>query len=169
MAGGISFAIEVDDNKVRLMLDQLPKVIEQKLKETIGELTNELLPMVLAGEPVRTGRMRRLTQAFVDEGFSKKTGGHWIRGRVKVLRTVDANVAAAAGALEYGAPGTRRHGPVEVRGYRRRSGVVRKYERRRPKIRAMFFMRGPMRMMRPRIEARLQAIVNDALQARNFR
>ena len=104
--------ISINDTRLRVRLDDLPKELQDRLEQTIRGLTNELLRKVEAKEPVRTGRLRRLTHAYVDRNEKK----NFIRGRVRVLRTGEHNTAAAAGALEYGAPGNRRKGKVEVEG-----------------------------------------------------
>jgi hypothetical protein len=89
----------------------------------------------------------------------------FVRGRVRIIPTGKAQqIAAAFGALEYGAPGKRRGGPVRVRGYRRSSGAVAAYQRRRPHITARRFLRGPAAAMRSRALAELEAIVGKALQ-----
>ena len=73
-------------------------------------------------------------------------------------------MAAAFGALEYGAPGKRRSGPVKVRQSRRGGVVVSSYERRRPTIRARRFLRGPAAAMRPEIVAALQAAIGRTIK-----
>lgn len=162
----VHFTIEdgADNGRVLLRLDQLPEKIARKLKAEIGRLTHQLLAQVEAKQPVRTGTLRQQTHAYVDEGVNK--GGRWVRGRVRVLReeASGVNYGIVAGALEYGAPGKRRTGPVPVRGYRRQSVKVRSHTRRRPKIAAMRFLRGPAAAQRPRARAALMAIINDAVK-----
>lgn len=162
---GVHFSIEEHDSgRIRLRLDQLPEKIRRQLKAEIGRLTNQLLQRVKAAEPVRTGTLRQQTVAFIDEGFSKK-GGRWVRGRVRVLRDEGgSNYGRIAGALEYGAPGKRRRGPVPVAAYRRESVKVRAHTRRRPRIQAMRFLRGPAAALRPRARAALEAIINQAVR-----
>lgn len=160
MSGGIEFKIDVIDNgRVKLRLDEFPKKVQQRLKQTIGTLVRELLTRVEAAEPMRTGALRRATQAFVDEGISR--GGPWVRGRVRVTR--ESGLGARFGALEYGAPGTRRRGAVPVRGYSRAGVRVSSYSRRRPNIKEMRFLRGPARSQRARAVAALEAALNDAI------
>jgi hypothetical protein len=159
MSGLIDLRIDVDDTKLRLRLDQLPTKLRQALKAKIRELTTELLHKVEAREPVRTGRLRRLTQSYVDENPAKQ----FVRGRVRVLRSRDHNAAAAAGALEYGSTGKR----YAVRGYTRRGRPVQGYMRRGG-IQAQRFLRGPAAAMMPKARAELQAVLTkfaaDALK-----
>jgi hypothetical protein len=119
----------------------------------------QLLSRVKGAEPVQTGRLRAATRSFVDSRQD------FIRGRVRILATGKASrLGAAFGALEYGGPGTRRSGPVPVRGYRRNTGSVAAYQRRRPHITARRFLRGPGAAMRPRAIAELEAIVGETLR-----
>jgi hypothetical protein len=160
MAGGIHFSIEESGSgALKLRLDQLPRKIQRRLKTEIGRLTNQLLSRVEAREPTRTGTLRQQTVAFVDE----RAG--WVRGRVRVLRDEGgSNYGRIAGALEYGAPGKRRRGPVPVAAHRRENVRVRAHTRRRPRIQAMRFLRGPAAAMRPRARAALMAIINEAVR-----
>jgi hypothetical protein len=163
---GVHWTIEegAENGRVLIRLDQLPKKIHLRLKAEIDRLTHQLLARVEAAEPVRTGTLRQQTEAYLDQGINK--GGRWVRGRVRVLRddVSGVNYGKVAGALEYGAPGKRRTGPVPVAGYRRQSVKVRTHTRRRPKIQAMRFLRGPAAAMRPQARARLMAIINEALK-----
>jgi len=171
IAGGIDFRIEEgkDNGRVLLRLDQFPKAVRRRLHATITRLTHELLAKVEAAEPVRTGTLRQQTHAYVDEGISR--GGQWIRGRVRVLRheVSGVNYGKVAGALEYGAPGRRGTGKVAVAGHTRGRAMVRGYERRRPTIRAMRFLRGPALAQRARALAQLEAALGDAIKDQNFR
>jgi len=158
-------AITVDSNVNRLILhfDQLPAALQRKLKIAIGRSTHALLARVKAAEPVQTGRLRAATHAFVDERAD------FVRGRVKILATGKANpLAARFGALEYGAPGKRRRGPVRVRAYSRGGRPVGSYERRRPRIQARRFLRGPFAAMRPAIKAELEAAIGQAINEFDF-
>jgi hypothetical protein len=148
----IDYRVEVNANRLVLRLEQLPTVLRQRLKSKIGELTQELLRKVEAREPVRTGRLRRLTHAYVDENVAK----NFVRGRVRVLRTRDHNTAGAAGALEYGSTGKR----FAVRGYRSRGGQVSAYQRRGG-IQAQRFLRGPAAIMIPRARLELQRVLQE--------
>lgn len=155
-----AFNVSVESNLNRLILhfDRLPEGIKRQLVVKITQLTQQLLPQVKAAEPVQTGRLRAATRSFVD------VRPDFVRGRVRILPTGKAQrLGAAFGALEYGAPGTRRHGPVKVRAYRRATGTVAAYKRRRPTIAARRFLRGPAAAMRPRAKAELEAIVGKAL------
>jgi len=161
------FSMQIKDTGLRLAFDKLPEALRNRLAITIRALTDELLAEVKAGEPRRTGRLLSMTRSFVDV----KEG--WVRGRVRVLRSESANSAAAAGALEYGAPG--RRGAFRVRSYRRRiskvfghpvqsqSVLVHSYTRK-AKIREMRFLRGPAASMLPRARAALEAAVAEAIK-----
>lgn len=143
-------SIEVNDTALRLHLDELPRKLEQQLQAKLLELTNELLRKVVAREPVRTGRLRRLTQSYVDVNRDKG----YVRGRVRVLRTREHNTAAAAAALEYGSTGRR----YTVRGYTSRGRSVPSYQRRGG-IQAQRFLRGPAAIMIPKARAELARLV----------
>lgn len=152
--------ISVDSNITRLQLhfDTLPDAIKRALEVKITELTHELHARVRAAEPMRTGRLRAATRAYVD------VRQDFIRGRVRIRPTGRAqDVGAAFGALEYGAPGRLRSGPVKVRRYRRAGGAVTAYERRRPHITPRLFLRGPAAGMRARALAELELIVGKTL------
>jgi hypothetical protein len=162
------FDAKVKTSGIVLSFDKLPEALRNRLAVTIRALTDELLAEVKAGEPRRTGRLLSMTRSFVDV----KEG--WVRGRVRVLRSESTNFAAAAGALEYGAPG--RRGAFRVRSYRRRlthvfghptaggqTVLVSSY-RRRAKIREMRFLRNPAAAMLPRARVALEAAVADAIK-----
>jgi hypothetical protein len=156
---GLNVSIDSNVNSLILHLDKLPDELKHRLEVKITQLTMQLLSQVKAAEPVQTGRLRAATRRFVDvrQGF--------VRGRVRILPTGKASrLGAAFGALEYGAPGKRRSGPVPVRGYRRNTGPVAAYRRQRPHIRARRFLRGPGAAMRPRARAELEAIVGETLR-----
>ena len=150
----IGVRIDVDDTRLVARLDALPQVLQVKLEAKIRTLTNQLLHMVEAREPVRTGRLRRLTQAYVDVNQAK----HFVRGRVRGLRTRNHNTAGAAGALEYGSTGRR----FPVRGYRRRGASVQSYQRRGG-IQAQRFLRGPAAIMIPKARAEIAALLKEPL------
>jgi len=154
----LNVSIESNANRLALHFDQLPDAIKRQLEVTITKYTHMLLSRVRAAEPVRTGRLRAATREFVD------VRQDFVRGRVRILPTGKAqDVAAAFGALEYGAPGKRRSGPVKVRGYRREGGTVAAYTRGRPHIRARRFLRGPAAAIKPALRAELEAIINKKL------
>lgn len=159
MSGLIDVRIDANDTRLRLRLDALPKELQRQLEAKIRELTTELLHKVEAREPVRTGRLRRLTEMYVDRNEAKQ----FVRGRVRVLRTRDHNTAGAAGALEYGSTGKR----YAVRGYTRRGSPVQGYMRKGG-ITAQRFLRTPAAAMIPKARAELRALLgqfaNDALK-----
>jgi len=151
---GIEFRMELNATRLQVALDTLPDEIRRRLKIKITELTNQLLHRVEAREPVRTGRLRSLTHAYIDDNRAK----NYVRGRVRVLRRRGAhNVAAAAGALEYGSTGRR----FAVRAYRRRGGNVSAYNRRGG-ITELRFLRGPAATMLPRARAEIAEVIRDA-------
>jgi hypothetical protein len=158
-----------DERRILVRLDGLPSQLRTALRPAITSLTQQLLQRVRAAEPVRTGRLRQATQAFVDERRDR------ISGKVRVLafrgRTAPRgshNVAAAA--LEYGA-----HRRFTVRAHRARLGhvfgqrrtggmvMVEAYQRH-ANITARRFLRSPAAAMRPRIQAELQRIIKETLQ-----
>jgi hypothetical protein len=155
----LNVTIDSNLNKLVLHFDQMQDDLKRQLEVAITRLTMQLLSRVKGAEPVRTGRLRAATRSFVD------VRQDFVRGRVRVLPTGKAqSVGAAFGALEYGAPGKRRSGPVRVRGYSRSSGAVAAYQRRRPHITARRFLRGPAAALLPRARAELEAIVGKTLQ-----
>lgn len=156
---GLNIIVDSNLNRLVLKLDKLPDELKRQLEVKITQLTMQLLSRVKAAEPVRTGRLRAATRSFVD------TRQTFVRGRVRILSGGKASrLGAAFGALEYGGPGQRRHGPVSVSGYRRNAGSVAAYERRRPHIRARRFLRGPAATILSRARAELAETVRDAMQ-----
>ena len=151
----IDAKLELNDTRLRVRLDTLPDKLRRRLVSTIGRLTNELLHKVEAREPLRTGRLRALTQAYVDDNRIKQ----FVRGRVRVLRSRAHNTAAAAGALEYGSTGKR----FAVSGYSRRGYRVRGYQRVGG-ITEMRFLRGPAAAMLPKARAELRRVLADVLK-----
>ena len=162
------FDVKIDATRLNFTLDKLPEALRTRLATTIKELADELLAEVKAGEQRRTGRLQAETQDFVDVQES------WVRGRVRVLRSaLGASEAAAAGALEYGAPG--RRGAFRVKAYRRKltqvfgrpatsnqSVLVSSYTRK-AHIHAVRFLRDPAARMLPRARAALEAAITDAI------
>jgi len=151
----IDAKLDLNDTKLRVRLDALPDKLRPPLVTTIGRLTHELLGKVEAREPFRTGRLRSLTQAYVDDNRIK----NFVRGRVRVLRSREHNTAAAAGALEYGSTGKK----FAVKGYMRRGSHVRGYERVGG-ITEMRFLRGPAAAMLPKARAELRRVLADVLK-----
>ena len=151
----IDAKLDLNDVRLRLRLESMPKQLQKRLQQTIGRLTNELVHKVEAREPVRTGRLRSLTQAYVDTNQIKM----FVRGRVRVLRTRQHNTAAAAGALEYGSTGKK----FAVKGYMRRGSHVRGYQRVGG-ITEMRFLRGPAAAMLPKARAELRRVLADVLK-----
>ena len=151
----IDAKLDLNDVRLRVRLESMPKQLQKRLQQTIGRLTNELVHKVEAREPVRTGRLRSLTQAYVDTNQIKM----FVRGRVRVLRTRQHNTAAAAGALEYGSTGKK----FAVKGYMRRGSHVRGYQRVGG-ITEMRFLRGPAAAMLPKARAELRRVLADVLK-----
>lgn len=160
----LGLTIESNTNRVALHFDEMPALLKKQLKAAIDKVTHELLGRVKAREPVRTGRLRRSTHAYVDERTD------FIRGRVRVLATgKKSEIAAAFGALEYGGPGARRAGKkVKVKSYTGGGRRVRAYERRQPRIKARRFLRGPAAAMRPQIRAELEAAIGQTIKEFDF-
>jgi hypothetical protein len=154
MSGLIDMRIDVDDRRLQLRLDALPKELERRLEAKIRELTNQTLRLVVAREPVRTGRLRKQTHSYVDTNRAKR----FVRGRVRILPVQEGvnRTAAAFGALEYGSTGSR----FAVRGYTRGGRQVRGYERRGT-IRARRFLRSSAAIMLPKARAELQALLSQ--------
>jgi len=151
----IDAKMDLNDTRLRLRLESMPKQLQKRLQQTIGRLTRELLHKVEAREPVRTGRLRSLTEAYVDTNDIKM----FVRGRVRVLRSREHNTAAAAGALEYGGTGKK----FAVQGYTRRGARVRGYSRVGG-IKEMRFLRGPAAAMLPKARAELRRVLQEELK-----
>jgi hypothetical protein len=154
----IDVRIDADDTRLVARLDALPRELERRLEAKIRELTNQTLRMVEAREPVRTGRRRRQTPAYVDVNRAKR----FVRGRVRVLRSREHNTAAAAGALEYGSTGR----PFRVRGYTRRGAQVSAYSRRGG-IQAQRFLRGPAAIMIPKARREIAQLLRASVDEAN--
>jgi hypothetical protein len=108
-----------------------------------------------------------MTRSYVD------TREGWVRGRVRVLRSIDENTAAKAGALEYGAPGRRGRFTVKAHKMRlshfmhtpiRQRWVMVPAYRRTAKIRELRFLRDPAAAMLPRARAELEQAVAEAIK-----
>ena len=157
----IDAKLDLNDVRLRVRFDTLSEQLQRRLQQTIGRLTHELLAKVEAREPVRTGRLRSLTEAYVDTNKIKM----FVRGRVRVLRTREHNTAAAAGALEYGSTGKK----FPVKGYMRRdergrfASRVRGYQRVGG-ITEMRFLRGPAAAMLPKARAELRRVLQEMLK-----
>jgi hypothetical protein len=146
------FTMTVSDLNVRQSFDRLTPALKTELRKTVTSLTQQLLGLVRAREPVRTGYMLSRTVSFVDERPTL------IRGRVRIIATGSAQrVAAAFGALEYGA-----HKRIVVAAHSRGRARVRAYDRT-VNIAARRFLRGPAAAMRPLILAELEAAVARAV------
>jgi hypothetical protein len=152
----IDVRIDANDTRLKLQLDNLPKALRRRLRARIEILTNQLLRMVEAREPVRTGYLRSRTRAYVDENPVK----NFVRGRVRILATGSAQrVGAAFGALEYGSTGR----PFPVRPYTRNGHTVRGYQRRGT-IQAQRFLRGPAAIMLPKARRELQLVLRETVR-----
>lgn len=158
---GVTFS--VDERRLEAHLDRMSDRLRSKLSERITSLTAQLLERIHAAEPMRTGRLRSETQMLVDHGED------WVRGRVRIMGQGREHNEAAA-ALEYGAQRS-----FNVRAYmEKRSAVfgrsiapepitVKAY-RRHANIRPRRFLRDPAEAMRSRIEAEIQAAIDDAVR-----
>jgi hypothetical protein len=146
-----TFTVEFDDERLLLHFEKLSTTLKTNLRSTITSLTDNLLGQVRSAEPSRTGLLRSLTRAFVDEG------DNFVRGRVRVLGPPGSRHNIAAAALEYGV-----HRSVSVRAYQRQSFQVRAYERQAD-IAARRFLRDPAAAMRSKVLAALQAAIDKSV------
>ena len=147
----IDFSVKVDDTRLKVMFDQLPKKLQANLKVTITELVDEALIRLRAAEPRRTGRIQRETRRFVDERES------FIRGRVRILGPAGRGHNVAAAALEYGA-----HRSFPVRAYSRSGERVGAY-RRRANIAERRFLRDTAAGLHAMALAALQQAVSQTI------
>lgn len=102
VAGAIQLIFdEASENRVLARLNEFPDDLQKRLEDPIKSITAEMLALVLAAEPVRTGALHDATQSFVD------IRDNLIRGRVRVLSPPNkaGQHNTYAGALEYGAHG----------------------------------------------------------------
>lgn len=157
-------ANEADERKIAVHLDELPRRLRSALRPIITELTDRLLKGVHAAEPMRSGRLRAATKAFIDEKDDR------ISGKVRVVAEggTGSGTHEAAAALEYGA-----HRSVMVSEHTERlSGKLKRSEAgglvmveayvRRANIMARRFMRDPATAMRPEAMAELQRAISEA-------
>jgi hypothetical protein len=156
--GIIDAQMDLNDTRLRVRLDRIEPELRVRLYRTIGRLTKELLHKVEAREPIRTGRLRRLTEAYVDDNKIK----NFVRGRVRVLRTREHNTAAAAGALEYGSTGKEFPVSAYSRGRTRRRHAVRWYTRVGG-ITEMRFLRGPAAAMLPKARQEIARVLHEVV------
>lgn len=145
----IDFNVKVDDARIKVMFDELPKRLQGNLKRTITALTDQTLVRLRAAEPRRTGRMLRETRRFVDEREN------FIRGRVRILGPGGRGHNVAAAALEYGA-----HRSFPVRAHERAGDRVHAY-RRRANIAERRFLRDAAAGLRERVLAELRRTIAE--------
>ena len=147
------FIITDSTNQLQVHFAKLPMTLQTNLRKTISALTAELLGLVRAAEPVRTGLLRAQTRSYVD------TSESYVRGRVRILATGHASrTGAAFGALEYGA-----HSAILVAAHRRRGGLVREYARV-VNIREQRFLRNSMDAIRGKATTELEAAIAKTIE-----
>lgn len=151
----IDFKIKVDDTRIGVMFDELPRRLRANLRRTITELTEELLLKVRAAEPRRTGALRAETRRFIDEREN------FIRGRVRILGPGGRGHNIAAAALEYGA-----HRSFPVKSYTRAGHRISAY-RRRANITEQRFVRNAAEGMRAKVLAELQRAIDETIAETN--
>jgi hypothetical protein len=159
------FTIQVDDRRLTLHLEALPRALKIALRQRIEALAATLLAQVRAAEPVRTGRLRAATHSFLTERETSIRGGVII-----AARTAGEAHNVAAAALEYGV-----HRSVNVRAHAARlthlfghaatrQTVMIRAHPRRVDIAERRFLRGPAAAIRGHAIAELQAAITEAIE-----
>lgn len=158
------FTFAVDDRRLSVHLDELPRQLQRQLRFRIQALTQSLLTGVIAAEPARTGYLRSQTRAYVDER------PNWIRGRVRIRPTGRAQwIGAYFGALEYGV-----HSAFTVKAHRARlthmfgravspRSVAIPAHLRRVDITERRFLRRPGAVVLARARTEIQEAINTAV------
>lgn len=162
MPGFVSVEV-AGTREVGLRFDAFPDALHEALAAEIGRLGEELLALVEAATPSRTGQLRS----------EERLRAYDEPERIKAEVTVSAE-QAKAGALEYGA-----HRATAVRAHQMRLDhawarrlaapievLVGAYTRV-PDIAERAFERGPLDAMTPEILDRLDAVVASATEAAN--
>jgi hypothetical protein len=154
------------ERQVGLLLEEFPNAFYDALLREVNALTRELLALIQARTPTRTGQLRSEERARV---YADQTR---IAGRVSVAG--DAKDAAKAGALEYGA-----HRATSVRAHQMHldhvfanalaapMNVLVDAYTRTPDIAEVAFERGSLGAMEPEILERLNAVAVKAVGEAN--
>ena len=142
------------DRQVGLRFEEFPDALYDALRQEIDSLTTELFARVVAATPSKTGGLRSKERVWI---FTDKTR---ITGYVDVHGTV-ADIKKAA-ALEYGA-----HKPVHVSAYSRPDGAIVDAYTRPNNVMERAFERGPLGAMAGQVNARLNAVVEQAVAKAN--
>jgi hypothetical protein len=160
------FGLQLEgDRRVGLRFEEFPERARQRLAAAMDSITQRLLARVEAAEPIKTGKLRGETTAYVS------SGPNFVKGTVaiRVPKGAQAGVEAGkAAALEYGA-----HKSIAVKAYSRTldhvflhaiaptEQLVRAYVRR-ANIAEQRFLRGPIDEMRDQILTELREAVEGA-------
>jgi hypothetical protein len=155
-------------NEVGLRFDEFPDVLYEGLRAEIDSLSMELFGRIEAATPSRTGRLRSQERLRI---FTEKDR---ITGRVDIAGESGSQDFGKAGALEYGA-----HRKTSVSSHSMKLDhawanllsspedvMVAAYDRT-PNIAEHAYERGPLAAMRPEIVARLNAVVEQAVDRTN--
>jgi hypothetical protein len=154
------------DREVGIRFEEFPDNLYADLKAEIEGLTAELLGLVVAATPSRTGRLRGEERMVIHADPTH------IKGEVTVAG--DAKDLAKAGALEYGA-----HRPSRVSAHAMRLDhawgqafsapemVMVAAFTRTPDIEAFAYESGPLGAMQPEIIAGLNAAIERSVAKAN--
>jgi hypothetical protein len=146
----------------------IPDAVHRRLYGAIEEITERLYAAVEGDAPRRTGRLASEIHPFVEDDPHRQR----ITGGVGM-----SDEYAKAGALEYGAPGSRNRNSVEE--HMRRQTVVFGHRLDAPRlvlVKALTrhlnvierrFLRSPLERMAPDIQKELQDAVNEAAEEVN--
>lgn len=155
------------DRQAGLRFEEFPDVLYEELRVAISSLGDELLGLIEAATPSKTGELRskERLRVFADKDSIKAYIDVSADGRAEMIK---------AAALEYGA-----HKLTQVKSHSRKldhvwdrmlsapMDVIVKAYPRTPNIAEHAFERGPLAVMRGQIFERLNAVVEKAVAGAN--
>ena len=157
------FAVDIaGDTRAVLRFDRFPAVLHDRLLATLTSLERRLEAAVLAAEPERSGELKSLTGGRVYDHGDRIAA-------VVGVRTKSQSKARKAAALEYGSRGV----AVAEIGHKMRldhawlharigAPVDVKAISRTPTLRAMNFLRGPIKSLQQSALSEMRAAIEAA-------
>jgi hypothetical protein len=142
---------------LNLRLDSFPANLQERLRQRVNALTEELQARVAAAAPFKTGLLRSEIVGNIYTGYNNDR----VAGYVSVFASGRTSEYAKAATLEYGTNKTRR---TAARTARARLGQLIS---KRAEIQAYRYLRGPFEQMLPEIEAALGEEVSAAVDEGN--
>lgn len=156
------------DRQVGVRFEEFPDDLKAELRSEIDSLSMDLLGLVQARIPKKTGDLANKLRRRVFDDKNRVTG------RVD-FNSADAQDFRKAAALEYGSRGK----PVKVQAHRMKLDhfweqklatpitVLTKAYQRTPNVAERAFERGALAAMQPEVLARLNAVVENAVRKAN--